>query len=74
MLVGAILLVALLLRVVRLGHTLLWIDELDVFWNSSSPRGPFDVILYTLRNCFEINTNEQMPFQYAWLKIFLAWA
>ena len=72
LLVAALLLAAFALRFARLGYTLLWIDELDVFWNSSSPRGPLDVILYTLRNCFEINTNEQMPFQYAWLKLFLA--
>lgn len=71
LLVGAILLAALLLRVVRLGHTLLWIDELDVFWNSSRPLGPLEVISYTLLNCFETNTNEQMPFQYAWLGSFL---
>lgn len=70
-LAAALLLSAFVLRFARLGHTPMWIDELDVFWNSRSERGPLDVILYTLGNCFEINTNEQMPFQYAWLKLFL---
>ncbi len=69
--IGLILVVGLLLRTVRLGFTLLWIDELNVFWNSSLPRGLSDILRDTIFNVFQSSTGEHMPFQYLWLNSFL---
>lgn len=68
---GLILLLAFGLRMIQPSLPWLWIDEVDVFWNSGLQFGPWEKFYSTIRYCFENNTNEQMPFQYVWLNTFL---
>lgn len=59
------------LRLSLLGKALLWIDEITVMMFASPTRGAWEIIQEIYRAKFTGFTGQHMPFQYAWLNLFL---